>query len=94
MDTLFLWVSISALALIAAIYFLTKKSRMDTHEKVKAQKVPWTRYPQTNLSVGFALVLLGIVFNTDNRLINYLLIGAGVLVSVAEYIKIKSKSRS
>lgn len=94
MENLFFWVSISALALIVVIYFLTKESRLRAHEEVKAKKLPWTRIPQTNLSIGIALVLVGIIIDPGNRIVNYIIIGVGVAISVYEMIKSKSNKDS
>ena len=94
MDTVFTWVSLAALISLVLIYFLTRKSRLKTHEKVVAQKIPWTKYPQTTLSVGIVLVVLGIVIDTDYRIINYIMIGIGEIVTVLEFIRIRSAEKN
>jgi len=45
------------------------------------------------LSIGGTLVVLGIVFGTD-RLIGYSLIGAGVLLSILNWIRSKNRGES
>ncbi len=94
MDTVFTWISLAALISVAVIYFLTRKVRLKVHEEVVAKKTPWTKYPQTTLSVGIVLVVLGIIINTDYRIINYIMIGIGELVSVIEFFRIRSSEKS
>ena len=47
---------------------------------------------QQLVTVGVALVVLGIVFS-ENQLIGYLFIGAGVLLSIITAFKLRRKSR-
>jgi hypothetical protein len=47
---------------------------------------------QQLVTIGVALVVLGIVFS-KNQLVGYLFIGAGVLLSIITAFKLRMKSR-
>ncbi len=49
---------------------------------------------QEFVTLGSALVVLGIIFGASDRLIGYLFIGAGVLFSVAGGFKWRRKMRT
>jgi hypothetical protein len=73
-----LWIAISIIAFIVIVVLL-----------VIARGKP--RPNPSNLAIlGMALVVLGILFG-DNRLIGYLFLGAGVLVSVVDIIRSRRK---
>jgi hypothetical protein len=48
---------------------------------------------QEFITLGSTLVILGIVFGSEDRLIGYLFIGAGVLLSIVSAIKLRRKTR-
>jgi hypothetical protein len=49
---------------------------------------------QEFVTLGSALVVLGIIFGASDRLIGYSFIGAGVLVSVIGGFKLRRKMRT
>ena len=48
---------------------------------------------QEFMTLGSTLVILGIVFGSEDRLIGYSFIGAGVLLSIISAFKLRRKSR-
>jgi hypothetical protein len=49
---------------------------------------------QESMTLGSTLVVLGIVFGVENRLIGYSFIGAGVLLSIINAFRLKKKPRT
>jgi len=49
---------------------------------------------QEFITLGSALVILGIVFGNEDWLIGYSFIGAGVLLSIISGFKLRRKSRT
>jgi hypothetical protein len=49
---------------------------------------------QEVITLGSALVVLGIIFGASDRLIGYAFIGAGVLLSIISGYKLRRKTRA
>ncbi len=49
---------------------------------------------QESMTLGSTLVVLGIVFGVENRLIGYSFIAAGVLLSIINAFKLRRKIRA
>jgi NADH:ubiquinone oxidoreductase subunit 6 (subunit J) len=76
---IYIAITILVLAIIAVFVIYTRKN--------KKQK-----QPSKLISLAISLVILGIVFG-DDRLIGYSLIGAGVLLSIIDIIKISKTNK-
>jgi hypothetical protein len=57
---------------------------MEVEKKMRSQEV---------MTLGSTLVILGIVFGAQDRLIGYSFIGVGVLLSIVSAIKLRRKTR-
>ena len=74
-NTLEVYIAISIVVLLAIaliVIFVRKK-----------KEKPYSRLPM----LGMTLVILGIIFTSEGRLISYGFMGAGVLISVIEIIR-------
>ena len=69
------WIAISIVALVILVVFLLRGRGKQYHKP-------------SNLAVlGMSLVVLGIIFGADDRIIGYSFIGVGVLLSVIDGIR-------
>jgi hypothetical protein len=88
MDLPFTIVSVIAILIVIVLYFLTRAKRMKAHKYLNSQGRRRTFIPQSNLSIGAALVVLGIIMNIGNQAANYGLIGAGLILAIIDAVKI------
>lgn len=91
MDQSFVIVSVISVVIIGVLYFKTKTKRLNAHQTLNSQGKRRTFIPQSNLSIGAALVILGIIMDIGNRSANYILIGIGVILAIVDANKILSK---
>jgi transposase len=91
MDLPYIIISIISMLIVGFLYFKTKTKRLNAHHTIDSQGKKRTFIPQSNLSIGAALVILGIIMDIGNRSANYILIGIGVILAIVDANKILSK---
>jgi len=91
MDLPFVIVSVIAGIIVIVLYYMTRSERLRAHQALSSQGKRRTFIPQSNISIGAALVVLGIIMNIGNQAANYILIGIGVILAVVDSVKILKK---
>ena len=78
---MYIGISITALVIIVVLLLIAREKRTQLRKL-------------SNLAMlGMTLVVLGIIFGNDDRILGYSFIGAGVLLSVIDIIRNPNKSK-
>jgi len=91
MDLPFIIVSVIAGVIVSVLYYITRTERLRAHRSLNSLGKKRTFIPQSNISIGAALVVLGIIMNIGNQAANYILIGVGLILAVMDSVKILKK---